>query len=138
MNCPFCLSKKTTVYNSRPSKKLNQVWRRRQCLSCLKQFTTTELVDPALIIKVANSNKKLSSYSKAKLLISLLRSCDHREKQEHDALYLLETIEQKLLKLSSFNEQTVTTQKIREVVYLTLQRFDKVAAIKYKSYYPGN
>lgn len=138
MNCPFCLSSKTTVYNSRPSKKLNQVWRRRQCLDCHKQFTTTEFVDLGLIIKVASKTSKRPSYNKALLLTSLLRACDHRPKQEDDSLYLLETIEQFLLKASSENEQIITTAQIKTTTLQVLNRFDKVAAVKYNSYHPNH
>lgn len=138
MKCPYCLSDKTTVYNSRPSKKLNQVWRRRQCLNCKKQFTTTELVDPSLVISITTKGaKKPTKYSRAKLLTSLLRSCDHRQNQEDDSLYLLETIEQSLLKLSSKNNQTINTDQIKSTTTEILKRFDKVAAIKYSSYYPN-
>jgi transcriptional regulator NrdR family protein len=113
------------------------VWRRRLCLDCLKQFTTTELINLGLIVKVANSANKKSSYNKARILTSLLKACDHRPKQEDDSLYLLETIEQSLLRASSATEQIITTKQIREAALKILNRFDKVAAVKYKSYYPS-
>lgn len=134
MNCPFCLYNKTTVYNSRPSKKINQVWRRRQCLKCFKQFTTSELVDPSSIVKVKTSDGKTKPYSKATLLASILKACDHRELNGDESLYLLETIEQNILVSSSKSNQTVSSEEIFKICLLVLKRFDKIAAIKYKSY----
>ena len=42
MKCPHCQSAESKVIDSRPSK--GNVWRRRECLSCGRRFTTTEVV----------------------------------------------------------------------------------------------
>jgi hypothetical protein len=43
MICPYCSHDGTRVTDSRATH--NQVWRRRECLSCKQRFTTAETID---------------------------------------------------------------------------------------------
>lgn len=131
MVCPFCLHKKTDVYNTRGTTK--GVWRRRRCLNCGKAFTTQEHFDPSGIWKVLKG-KKTTAYSRAALSMSILRVCDHRTNQDDAAWYLFETVEQNLTPLLT-DEQTITTDNIIETVAAILKRFDAAAYVKYLSYH---
>lgn len=42
--CPHCLKWQSKVVNSRSGPAGDGVWRRRQCLSCGKRFTTAEMI----------------------------------------------------------------------------------------------
>ena len=50
MKCPHCQSGESKVTDSRPGK--GTVWRRRECLSCGRRFTTTELVGTSTDITI--------------------------------------------------------------------------------------
>ena len=133
MVCPFCLHKKTDIYNSRGTAGGAAVWRRRRCLSCGKTFTTQEHFDPSGIWKVVNG-KKTAPYSRAKLSMSILRACDHRSNKDDAAWYLFEAVEQKLTPLTG-DKLLVNAKDITDVVATVLKRFDAAAYVKYISYH---
>jgi transcriptional repressor NrdR len=133
MVCPFCFHKKTDIYNSRSTDGGTAVWRRRRCLACDKTFTTQEHFDPSGIWKVS-SGKKTTAYSRAKLSMSILRSCDHRTNQDDVAWYLFEAVERKLAPITAA-QRTITAQDIIDTVAPILKRFDAAAYVKYISYH---
>lgn len=50
MKCPFCGEKDTRVLDSRPSEM--KIRRRRECGTCLKRFTTYEVIElPMLTVE---------------------------------------------------------------------------------------
>lgn len=134
MVCPYCLSSSLEIYNSRPTKKLNQVWRRRRCLSCKKVFTTTESVDLSFIVKIKNQVETVA-YQPGILLASLLRACDHRADQAASAFYLLQICQETLLKKATSHKDVLTSRHIAEIVATILGRFDTLAWAKYNSYH---
>jgi transcriptional repressor NrdR len=133
MVCPFCLHKKSEIYNTRITQGGMIAWRRRRCLMCGKAFTTEEAYDPSGIWKVKKNNKT-APYSRPKLIMSLLRACDHRKNEEESAWYLYKIIEQRLLPLAA-PELTITASQVIEEAGNTLKRFDPAAYIKYLSYH---
>lgn len=50
MKCPFCGYLESRVVDSRPADEGERIRRRRECLSCLKRFTTYEIVETLPII----------------------------------------------------------------------------------------
>ena len=136
MVCPFCLHKKTSVYNSRRTSKLNLTWRRRRCESCGREFTTRESADPHSILRVGT--KRPAPYSRAKLTISLLRVSDHRADQGEAAYWLADTIEQKLYRLSTTANNVVTKHQITKTTLDVLKNFDAAAYVKYLAYHSPN
>lgn len=133
MVCPFCLHKKTDIYNSRSTAGGAAVWRRRRCLRCGKTFTTQERFDPSGIWKVKN-DKKTVPYSRAKLTMSILRACDHRSNKDDTAWYLFETVEQMLIPHAS-DKLLINAEDITDAVATVLKRFDAAAYVKYISYH---
>jgi transcriptional repressor NrdR len=134
MVCPFCLHKKTSVYNSRHGSKLNVMWRRRRCDACGKQFTTYESADPASILRVTEGTKH-KTFSHTKLLLSILKAADHRDDLDEAVPYLCDTAEQKLYRLNSTQNGEITTSDIITVTAETLKHFDPVAYVKYIGMY---
>jgi transcriptional repressor NrdR len=131
MVCPFCLHKKTNVYNSRQGARLNATWRRRQCPACGEQFTTHESADPGSILTVQEGNA-LTPFSHTTLLLSILKACDHRQDQDEAVPYVCETIEQKLYSLHFATKQkTISKQNIIQTAAEVLKRYDPVAYVKY-------
>lgn len=133
MVCPFCMNPKTEIYNSRQTKKLNQVWRRRRCLTCDKVFTTTEAIDLSSIFKVRSGINKAETYKQGVLLASLLKACDHRSDQAAASFYLLSICEEALQRAAQ--DQTISTETLGKTVARIVERFDTVAWAKYCSYH---
>jgi len=55
MNCPYCDSPETKVVDSREAKDGRSIKRRRECLNCVKRFTTIEKI-LKLDLEVIKSN----------------------------------------------------------------------------------
>ena len=134
MVCPFCLHKKTNVYNSRSTARLNATWRRRRCDDCGREFTTRESADPASILRVGTA-KHAVPYSPAKLTVSMLRACDHRTDHGEAVYWLNDTIEQKLYRLAASAGNTVSKKQIINTTLAVLKNFDAAAYVKYLAYY---
>lgn len=135
MVCPFCLHKKTQVYNSRSVKRPNSVWRRRRCLGCKKEFTTTESADIERIVKVTKNDTQTVRFSRAQLFLSLFTICDHRVDQAETAFMLCRSIEPKILAYSASHQQTIGRAKVVELCLETLKDFDAKCYVKYLSYH---
>lgn len=132
MICPFCLHTKTHVYNSRPTKRTNEIWRRRECLNCKKQFSTREGVDLGNILLVEEQGKN-QQFSTLKLLSSIAASINHVDNIDEKATWLMQTIQTHLLALAAKNSQLVTPQTISEVAAATLHAYDYTSYVKYAS-----
>lgn len=60
MKCPFCGYTESKVIDSRPTDEGSRIRRRRECLSCMKRFTTYEIIESLPII-VVKKDKSLGS-----------------------------------------------------------------------------
>jgi transcriptional repressor NrdR len=134
MICPFCLHKKTQVYNSRQTAKINATWRRRRCDACGRTFTTRESADPESILRVGTT-KRTAPYSRAKLTLSILSVCDHRADHGEAAYWLNNSIEQKLYRLATGENNAITKRQVVNTVLETLKNFDMAAYLKYLTRY---
>lgn len=133
MVCIYCGSE-TQVTNSRLQKRVNQVWRRRQCSKCGSNFTTHEVADLGSTVVVRYSAKKLVPLSRDKLFLSIFESCKHRPKAVDDATALSQTVISQLLPHAQ--KGTVERDVIVAVTTAVLERFDKAAATMYAAYHP--
>lgn len=129
MVCAQCGSKNIKVINSRPQVLTNRIWRRRHCQQCFTVFTTEESVDYAGIWRVKYLDDSLEPFLRDKLLISLLRSCQHRKQPLEDAQGLTDSIIYKLLKQSE--NGVIERSAIIRVAKVTLSRFDHAASTHY-------
>lgn len=131
MVCIYC-SHDTQVINSRHQKRLNQVWRRRKCLSCGAVFTTNESVDLSGVLRVRKSTA-LEPFSRDILLLSVYESLKHRKSALQDAGALTSTI---VAALHPLAEDTVLDRDvITTVTSSVLERFDRLAASHYAAFH---
>jgi transcriptional repressor NrdR len=131
MVCPFCLHKKTNVYNSRFGSRLNVTWRRRRCLACKREFTTYESADASSVLQL-KEGRVIHRFSSMTLMMSLLKACDHRTDTDEIIPYLCRTTEQELFKqAAAADHHWVTKEQIIEAAGQVLRRFDPAAYIKY-------
>jgi transcriptional repressor NrdR len=132
MVCIYCGSD-TQVANSRLQKKVNQVWRRRRCLTCQAVFTTNETVDATQALRIYR-NGQYEPFLRDTLLLSLYDSLRHRKSAVSDATALTATIIAKLYPM--VRDATLERNQIADVTSEVLNRFDKVAATHYRAFHP--
>lgn len=132
MVCIFC-DGETRVYNSRHQSRLNNVWRRRECLKCQTAFTSIEEPDLSYSVVVRKSSGKLQPFSRDKLFISIFFSLQHRKTALEDARALTDTVIGSVgIKITA---PEVGLDLITDKAYSALKRFDRTAAVHYRAYY---
>lgn len=132
MVCVQC-GTKTQVINTRPQVKLNQQWRRRQCLGCKSTFSTIEVADYGALWAVKTPSKPLTPFNRDKLLLSLHRSIQHRPNALKDASGLVNTVISKLQAIAS--DGYLTNKQIIQTVQVALNRFDKAGSVHYQAFH---
>jgi transcriptional regulator NrdR family protein len=133
MVCYTC-NARTQVLNSRPQKRVNQVWRRRVCTLCDTVYTTTEGIDYAKSLLVSSSPEKLMApFLRDRLFMSLYKSLGHRSTAMTDADGLCATIMAKVAPLHT--NGVISTNRIIETALVALSRFDKLAAQHYQAFH---
>jgi transcriptional regulator NrdR family protein len=134
MICIYC-GHETEVYNSRRMRRNPSVWRRRRCIACVAQFSTEELPDYDVSLVVKGLDGKLYPFSRDKLFLSLHNSLGHRKDALESATQLTATVIGKLLRSKKAPDGVLAIQHLAQAGYLTLKRFDPLAANTYKAYH---
>lgn len=130
MDCIYC-GEKTKTVNSRRSGKGLQTWRRRRCSVCHAVFTTNELPDISLAVRV-KTKTGLQPFSREKLYSDVSDSLSHRKTAQIDAEALLRTI---ILKLLPCKSGVLEVSEIKTAATEVLERFDKAAATYYRAHH---
>lgn len=131
MKCPYCGFEESRVIDSRPTDEGERIRRRRECISCLKRFTTYEIIEslPLIVIK---KDKSRQTFDRDKLLNGMLRACEKRpvsiEVLEKGVSDIEATLQNSL-------EREVTSQKIGELAMDKLKSIDEVAYVRFASVY---
>ena len=132
MVCVYC-GGATQVTNSRPQRRLNQVWRRRACTKCGAVFTTNEAADLSTSLVVRGNAGAVRPFSRDLLFVSILRAVGHRAAPVDDAGALTATITGKLL--HSTKTAAITRGDIINTALQALKHFDHAAAVQYAAYH---
>ena len=132
MVCVHCGSE-TKVINSRPQKRNNQVWRRRQCVNCKAVFTSEEQVAYSASWSIKTDSGKMLPFNRDKLFLSLYECCKHRKTASEDAAALTDTIIKKVA--PNVNNGVVDMRTVAQVSLVALNRFDKAAGVQYQAYH---
>lgn len=131
MKCPFCNFPDSKVVDSRPTDEGTSIRRRRECLKCMKRFTTYETVErlPLMLIKRDGAREP---YDRNKLLSGVMKACEKRPVPQARLEQLVDTVEQRLF---GTLETEISSQKIGEMVMDELRRVDEVAYVRFASVY---
>ncbi len=132
MHCPVCNHKETKVIDSRLLSNGLCVRRRRKCTKCNFKFSTYEEMQ-ILDLNVVKRDGHRETYNKEKLERGLARSLEKRSHTKEQFSLLLNKIERDIQKKAKRNE--ITSAQIGEIVMKHLNRFDKVAYIRFASVY---
>lgn len=128
MVCIYC-GFKTQVTNSRPQKRQNQVWRRRECLQCEAVFTTEEVAQYGSAWQIRDCDGKLEPFSRDRLFISFYKVCGHRTTALGDADGLTDTVIKKLAGQTA--DGIINRATIVQTAQVALNRFDRLASLQY-------
>lgn len=131
MKCPFCGNEDSKVIDSRPSDEGERIRRRRECISCLKRFTTYEIIEslPLIIVK---KDKSRQTFDREKLLSGMLRACEKRPVP-------IDTLEKSVTEieysLQNGLDREVSSQKVGELAMEKLKGIDEIAYVRFASVY---
>ncbi|MBL0159570.1 MAG: transcriptional repressor NrdR [Bryobacterales bacterium] len=131
MNCPFCGFKEDRVIDSRESKEGDVIRRRRECLQCLRRFTTYERIDevPYMVVKKDGRREK---FDRQKVLSGLLKAC---EKRPISMTKLAELVDEVEGRLADKSDREISTTEVGELLMLSLAHLDKIAYVRFASVY---
>ncbi|MBZ5674686.1 MAG: transcriptional regulator NrdR [Acidobacteriia bacterium] len=131
MTCPFCRHRQDRVIDSRESKEGDLIRRRRECLKCMRRFTTYERSDeiPYMVVKRDGRRER---FDRQKVLEGLLRACEKRPVPIAKLAEVVDTVESML---AENPEREVSTAAIGEMVLERLKKLDKIAYVRFASVY---
>lgn len=133
MRCPFCKDPpaESRVVDSREAGGGQVIRRRRECLACARRFTTYERLEEAPLVVVKRDGRR-EAFDRAKILASLTGSCRKRpvaaEALEEAALAIEREVREA-------HDREVPSRDIGAVVMSHLRALDKVAYVRYASFY---
>jgi len=107
------------------------IWRRRECDSCGKRFTTYERVEQTLPF-VVKKNGQREPFDRRKILKSLTIACNKRPVSSETLEQEAASIERELAELG---EREVTSLLVGERVMARLKALDGVAYVRFASVY---
>ncbi len=130
MRCPFCHHDESKVTDSRNAAETNAVRRRRECLSCLKRFTTFETVD--LTMQVLKRDGSYEEFSQEKLVRGMDAACLHTRISHEQVRTIAYRITTDLMER---NVREISTTELGEIAMGYLQELDPIAYIRFACVY---
>lgn len=130
MFCPYCKSPKIRVIDKRNTDGNKAIRRRRICLKCNERFTTYERAVLNLI--VIKRNGKRERFDINKLKTGIMKACEKRPVGLRTIKRLVKEIETELRNLHS---PEIKSKIIGDIVMKRLKKIDKVAYVRFASYY---
>lgn len=130
MHCPFCSHPESKVTDSRNAFEQNAIRRRRECLKCLRRFTTFETVD--LTLQVLKRDGRFEDFSQDKLIKGLDAACRHTRISHDQVRALAYKITSDLMEKQL---REISTKEIGEIVMEHLKNMDTIAYIRFACVY---
>ncbi len=131
MKCPFCGNTEDKVVDSREGPEGDSVRRRRECLKCLRRFTTYEHVEKAPLMVIKKDGRR-QPFDRNKILAGLVRACEKRPVSMEKLEELVDEIERQIMRT---HDKEVRSQDIGELVMQKLHDLDQVAYVRFASVY---
>ena len=129
MKCPFCLHQDSRVLETRLSEDLDTTRRRRECMKCVKRFTTYERVERSPITVVKKDGRR-EQFDFEKLMRGMQRATERTRVSAEQIEEIVNAVEQDLRSLATTE---VSSSLIGEYAARYLKRIDKVAYIRFAS-----
>lgn len=131
MKCPHCGFLDSKVVDSRPTDESASIRRRRECLKCLKRFTTYETIERAQILLIKRDGTR-QQYDRQKLLSGIIKACEKRPVSQAQLEKIVDDVEQRLF---ASLEPEIPSQTVGEMVMEELKTVDEVAYVRFASVY---
>jgi transcriptional repressor NrdR len=131
MQCPYCHQLDSRVVDSRLAAGGTVTWRRRECDTCKRRFTTYERVEYTLPVVVKKDGQR-EPFEREKILRSLRIACNKRPVPLDKLEAGVEAIEREL---AERGDREVTSLWIGERVMALLKDLDEVAYVRFASVY---
>jgi transcriptional repressor NrdR len=119
MKCPFCGHAENKVIDSRISKDGKAIRRRRECLGCVKRFTTYEFVEDILPMVVKKDGRR-ETFDRMKIRNGVMKACEKRPIS---------------MACQEFQGEEIPSTVIGEKVMKELKTLDGVAYVRFASVY---
>ncbi len=131
MKCPYCGFPESKVLDSRPAEDGQSVRRRRECNSCMRRYTTYEVVEtiPVLVIKKDSSREP---FDRAKIMTGLVRATQKRPVSREMMEDIADDIERTI---AGTYQKEVTSVEIGNMVMEILRKIDEISYIRFASVY---
>jgi transcriptional repressor NrdR len=131
MKCPFCGHAENKVIDSRISKDGKAIRRRRECLGCIKRFTTYEFVEDILPMVVKKDGRR-ETFDRMKIRNGVMKACEKRPISMESMEKIVENVEQAC---QEFQGEEIPSAVIGEKVMNELKVLDGVAYVRFASVY---
>lgn len=131
MKCPFCSYLEDKVIDSRLSQDGSTTRRRRECLKCMKRFTTYERIEETLPLVVKKDGRR-EPFDRTKILGGVMKACEKRPVSLEDMEKTVNSME--IMFLES-GKREVSSHEIGEAVMEGLKALDEVAYVRFASVY---
>lgn len=129
MRCPFCQSFNVVVVDSRLRNEGTSIWRRRECLTCGKRFSSREKADYSYLAVIKKDGRR-QPFSREKIFLSMVKSLGKRSIPEQKLEKAVEEIVQEIHKLG---QSEIESSLIGNLVLEQLFKLDLVAYIRFAS-----
>lgn len=130
MRCPFCHNEELRVIDSRDATEMNAIRRRRECLECLRRFTTFETIE--LTMQVHKKDGRYEDFQQEKLVKGLQAACRHTAISHDEVMALAARITGGLLQQQI---RQISTRELGQIVMQHLKQLDPIAYIRYACVY---
>jgi transcriptional repressor NrdR len=131
MKCPHCDHLESKVLDSRLSKEMDTIRRRRECLKCGKRFSTAERMEEGLPLVIKKDDRR-EVFDRMKILNGLKKACEKRPISITNLEKIVSRIEYNLLEKG---DHEISASEIGEMVMEELRKLDEVAYVRFASVY---
>ncbi|MCP4626716.1 MAG: transcriptional repressor NrdR [bacterium] len=131
MKCPSCGEIDNKVIDSRLSKDASVIRRRRECVDCVRRFTTYEHIEeiPIMIIK---KDGRREVFNRRKVRTGIKKACEKRNISMNVIEEFIDDLERDL---REFGEKELSSSVVGEKIMAKLHKLDKVAYVRFASVY---
>lgn len=130
MKCPFCGHKELKVIDSREACETNSIRRRRECLQCLRRFTSFETIE--LSLQVHKRDGRYEDFQLQKLVNGMEAACRHTTISHDRVIALANEISHELMERQV---REISTTELGEIVMEHLKLLDPIAYIRFACVY---
>lgn len=130
MKCPFCHHQDLKVTDSRDATEVNAIRRRRECLNCLRRFTTFETIE--LIIQVHKRDGRYEDFHQQKLINGMDAACRLTTVSHDQVIAIASQVSGELMQNQV---QEISTTELGNMVMKHLQALDPIAYIRFACVY---